>query len=366
MDFLEIKEPTSYDSDDRSDFAIELKEDKDQEGVFIGHASVFNKRDLQDEIVEPGAFKRTLNRKKGKFPLLWQHDKSEPIGMIEAEEDGRGLKVKGTLALGVQRAKDALELLRAKIVTGMSIGFRVVKDNIDPDKGTRNLKEVDLWEVSLVTFPANPAAQVRRVKSVTPFQNLPMASGDIAWDSSAAKKRIREWSDSADGPTAKYKRAFLWYDKEDDQNFGAYKLPYADIIDGDLKAVPRGVYAAAAAIQGARGGVEIPSGDKKAVRGHLDRYYSKLDRTPPWSSMVSIDDQIRSLLDLIEHCDDAHLDDLRSALDTTQTRALEPFDWIKSDESSEPDPTGDDVEDIKSSFSFLDEFIPLEKSDDDE
>ena len=86
----DIKEPTSYESDDRASFAIELKADGDVEGVFTGHASVFNKKDLQDEVVEPGAFKRTLNRKKGKFPLLWQHDKTEPIGMVEAEEDGRG------------------------------------------------------------------------------------------------------------------------------------------------------------------------------------------------------------------------------------------------------------------------------------
>ena len=82
--------------------------------------------------------------------------------------------------------------------------------------------------------------------------------------------------------------------------------------------------------------------------------------------MVSIDDQIRTVVDLIAQCDEKHLDDLRSALDTTQTRALAPFDWIKSDEMNEPDPTGDDVEELKASFSFLDEFIPLEKSDDDE
>ena len=81
--------------------------------------------------------------------------------------------------------------------------------------------------------------------------------------------------------------------------------------------------------------------------------------------MVSIDDQIRTVVDLIEHCDEKHLDDLRSALEATRTRAIAPFDWIKSD-LNEPDPTGDDVEELKASFAFLDSFIPLEKSENDE
>lgn len=357
---LKIKEPTSYESDDRSDFSIVLKEDTETEGIFTGHASVFNKRDLQDEVVEAGAFKRTLKRKKGRFPLLWQHDKSEPIGMVEAEEDERGLRVKGTLALGVQRGKDALELLRARIVTGMSIGFRVVKDSINKDDGSRNLKEIDLWEVSLVTFPANPAAQVRRVKSVTPFQNLPLAESSLGWDSSAAKKRIKEWSESEDGPTTKYRRGFLWYNKDEADEFGAYKLPYADVIDGELKAIPRGVFAAAAAIQGARGGVDIPSADKNAVRGHLDKYYAKLDRSPPWSAMVSLDDQIRSLIEQIEFCDLDRLSDLRDAIGTSQTRAAAPFDWVPDAEPG-PDSDGDSVEEVREAFSFLDAFDTLEK-----
>ena len=362
MDSMEIKEPTCYESGDRPSFAIEIKADGEIEGVFTGHASVFNKKDLQDEVVEPGAFKRTLNRKKGKFPLLWQHDKTEPIGFVEAEEDKRGLKVKGTLALGVSRAKDALELLKAQIVTGMSIGFRVIKDTVNPENGTRNLKEIDLWEVSLVTFPANPAAQVRKVKSVTPYQNLPMADDSLSWDSSAALKRVREWAGAEDGPTTKYKRAFLWYDKADDENFGAYKLPYADVIEGSLKAIPRGVYAAAAALQGARGGVDIPTDDKGAIRNHLDRYYSRLDRTPPWQSSVSLDDQIRSMIEMLQHCEPEHLDDLRSALDANQTRAAAPFDWLTEASENEPDPTGD-VADVKSAFAFLDDFIPLEKNE---
>src|SRR2546428_13225126 len=107
---------------------LELKTEGDTAGTFSGYASTFGKVDLQNEIVEAGAFARSLTKSGGVYPLLWQHDRAEPIGSVTAEERSRGLYIKGKLALGVAKAADAYELLREKIITGLSIGFQVVQD----------------------------------------------------------------------------------------------------------------------------------------------------------------------------------------------------------------------------------------------
>ena len=118
--------------------------------------------------------------------------------------------------------------------------------------------------------------------AVTAFQALPLADRDREWDGAAAEKRVRDWADATDEPNARYRDAHVWYDADNKDNFTAYKLLIADVIDGRLRAVPRGVMAAAGVIQGARGGVDIPRSDVERVKSHLAKYYAKLDDTPPW------------------------------------------------------------------------------------
>jgi hypothetical protein len=118
--------------------------------------------------------------------------------------------------------------------------------------------------------------------SVTAFQDLPLADRDREWDGAAAEKRVRKWADAEDEPDAKYRDAHVWYDKDKKDNFGAYKLLIADIIDGRLIAVPRGVMAAGAVMQGSRGGVDLPKDDIERVKSHLAKYYAKMDETAPW------------------------------------------------------------------------------------
>lgn len=256
----------------------------DEQGIFEGYAAVFNNVDLGGDVIEPGAFKKTL-QENPRMPILWQHNPTEPIGVtLEAYEDGRGLKVKGQLNLETTRGREAYALLKQGALKGLSIGYDSVKEAWEGTK--RILKEIRLWEWSLVTFPMNPLAQVEAVKAVVPYQDLPLADEGRSWDADAAKARVANW---AGGPEkenidwSKYRKAFLWYDAENAENFGAYKLPIADVINGQLMAVPRAIYAAAAAIQGARGGVNIPDSDIPAVKRHLERYYKKLDREPPWA-----------------------------------------------------------------------------------
>jgi hypothetical protein len=118
--------------------------------------------------------------------------------------------------------------------------------------------------------------------AVTTFQDLPLADRDRTWDGDAAEKRVRAWAGAEDEPNEKYRDAHLWYDADKKQNFTAYKLLVADVVDGRLKAVPRGVIAAAAMTDGARGGLDVPDGDRDRIRGHLAKYYSKMGDSPPW------------------------------------------------------------------------------------
>lgn len=142
-----------------------------EDGVFEGFGSVFGNVDAYKEVVAPGAFTESLAAWKaaGRLPpVLWQHRSGEPLGpYLAMEEQPIGLFVRGQLLVDdVQRAKEARALMRAKAVNGLSIGFVTREDSYDRVTGVRTLKKVDLWEVSVVTFPANPAAQISGVKGL--------------------------------------------------------------------------------------------------------------------------------------------------------------------------------------------------------
>lgn len=157
------------------DFCFELKA-LNEDGTFEGYGSVFGVKDSYDEIVAPGAFAESLNQQKssGTLPaMLWQHRSAEPIGVYTSMvEDHLGLKVSGQLALATVRGAEAYALLKMKAISGLSIGFNTREDSFDRVTGIRTLKKVDLWEVSLVTFPANESARVQGVKSIEQIESL--------------------------------------------------------------------------------------------------------------------------------------------------------------------------------------------------
>ncbi|MBM3617643.1 MAG: HK97 family phage prohead protease [Alphaproteobacteria bacterium] len=143
---------------------LELKH-IDDKGNFAGYASVFGVVDNQNDMMLEGAFAATLLDGKHNVKLLWQHNMDEPIGVFTLlREDARGLYVEGRLLLEVQRAKEAHALLKAGAIAGLSIGYVPVRYRIDPLTGVRLLEEVALYEISLVTFPANAEANVHAVK----------------------------------------------------------------------------------------------------------------------------------------------------------------------------------------------------------
>lgn len=136
------------------------------DGTFAGYASVFGVVDSQHDVVRPGAFRASLKSRTQPVRLLWQHQWDQPIGIIESLfEDANGLYIKARLLLDVAQAREAYALMKAGVVRGLSIGYSVKTAKRNPDTGVRELLAVDLWEISLVTLPANEAAQVTVVKS---------------------------------------------------------------------------------------------------------------------------------------------------------------------------------------------------------
>ncbi|WP_147126131.1 HK97 family phage prohead protease [Shimia ponticola] len=128
-----------------------------------GYASLFGKADNGGDVVERGAYAASLDKLKAAgrgVKMLWQHDPTQPIGVWdEVREDETGLFVKGRLLGDVEKAREAAALLSAGAIDGLSIGYRTVKAT-KTNKGQRLLSELELWEVSLVTFPMLPEARV--------------------------------------------------------------------------------------------------------------------------------------------------------------------------------------------------------------
>lgn len=155
----------------KGDFIFSRLEIKslEEDGSFEGYGNTFDLVDYVGDAVAKGAFKRTLKeaKKSGITPkLLWQHDSRQPIGVWkEMEEDDKGLFVKGQLIKEVRQGAEAYALLKAGAIDAMSIGYVPVKWKFDNESGIRTLTDVDLWEISLVTFPANKESRVTGVKS---------------------------------------------------------------------------------------------------------------------------------------------------------------------------------------------------------
>ena len=135
---------------------------------FEGYASYFNNIDSYDDIIERGAFKKTIAENKGRVKVLWQHDAAEPIGIPkEMIEDDNGLYVKAKISM-TDTGKKAMTLIKDGVITEMSIGYDVVKDEFKMmgNRRVRMLKEVRLWEFSPVTFAANDKAKIMKMRSL--------------------------------------------------------------------------------------------------------------------------------------------------------------------------------------------------------
>ena len=262
-------------------------------GIVKGYIATYDVDQGADKFVK-GAFLASLKQHSaaGKTQLPLKDFHGRTIGgfpMESLREDDTGLFGEGEINLDIQQGLEAYALAKQGVYDSFSIGFFPVdSDFID---GIRLIKEAEVLEGSILDTPMNRAAvvtEVKELKGATPFLDLPMAPRGRPWDSGAAKERVRDWTGADDGLDTpeiqrRYRGCFFWYDEESPDVFASYKLPFTDIIDGKQTAVPRGIFAAAAAMQGARGGVDIPEADMAAVRSHIEKYYDKMGLDSPFT-----------------------------------------------------------------------------------
>jgi HK97 family phage prohead protease len=254
-------------------------------GIVKGHIATFD-IDRGFDRFAPGAFLESLEQhRRDNRPIRFKDHHGRTVGGFPIEtalEDEKGLFVVGEINLEVQQGRELFALIKQGVVSDFSIGFTSLEDSME--NGVRVIRKAIVWEGSAVDEPMNPEARITEVKAAVPFQDLPLAAQDRPWDANAAISRVREFTDSTEQPTSKYRQGFVWFDQTAPDQFGSYKLPIADVIDGRLTAVPRGIFAAAAALLGARGGVDIPEGDRPTVIRHIERYYAKMGIDSPFSS----------------------------------------------------------------------------------
>lgn len=172
---------------DYKSLPLQLKAEPGEDGIFEGYASVFGVVDLGMDMVERGAFAKSLGSRRVK--MLWQHETDKPIGVWESiSEDDHGLRVRGKLLPEVDKGREALALLKAGAIDSMSIGYRTVEAESATanGRGVRKLTEIDLFEISLVTFPMLPDAKVTDVKSIATERDFERFLRDAGYSRSEA------------------------------------------------------------------------------------------------------------------------------------------------------------------------------------
>jgi len=252
-------------------FAFEIKE-LSEDGSFSGYGSTYGNVDLDRDVIEKGAFSKSLKRKALKsIKLLWQHDTRQPIGVWKKiYEDDKGLVVEGKLILDVEQGREAYALMKAGAIDSMSAGFMVNPNatEYDSKRKVRIIKEIDLWEVSIVTFPANPKAKIQRVKSVA--KEFEIADKGYIWNQEEAHKRVMGLDD--------YKNSFLYYDEENEKGY----LPVCDVVNGKLTVIPKALFAAAGALIGKE--IDIPDTEKPRIISNVEKYYNKMGMESPFNT----------------------------------------------------------------------------------
>lgn len=242
---------------------------------FKGYASVFNNVDYGRDKILPTAFDKFL-AKGNSINVLWQHDMREPLGIADLNKDSSGLYANAKLPKDDSLVSGrVIPQMKIGAIKEMSIGFMLKDYSFDED-GVRILKEIELFEISLVTKAMNPKALVDSFKSFGANTKLPLGSRDKEWDGTQAEARIREFTKSTEIPSEDYRKYFMYFDSEKPENFGSYKLLFADVVDGKPMIMPRAIFAIAGILNGARGGVDIPAEDRNKITTAVNSLYKRM------------------------------------------------------------------------------------------
>jgi len=282
-------------------------------GRFIEGMASTGSLDETAEIIKPSAFTDGMAKFMEHPILSYIHSWWDPIGkVVDYDIRDEGLWIRARLLdEGTNELADRVwQLIDQEVVRALSVGF-------DPG-GTRDAppgyadEETNVWiweriqlrEIAVTPLPANYEATLAAAKSlglnlslplvgqtkgVVPYQDLPLAPEEREWDAAAARKRLRSWAGGDDIDWAKYRTGFIWFDSENPEVVASYKLPIADVIDGELRAVWRAVAGGMGALMGSRGGVDIPEADADKAYAHLARYYKRFDKEPPEKALTLSD-----------------------------------------------------------------------------
>jgi HK97 family phage prohead protease len=295
-----------------------------EEGVINASVASTSIVDRMGEIIDQDGW--DLKNFKKNPALLWGHNIREekpPIGRVEkiwfeGEGKNKRLMFKAVFDMADNFAAEVWRKFKDGFLNAFSVGFLPV------EREGNTYTKSELLEISAVSVPANPQALVQlrsmgfetleweeladieESKATVPFVSYPPMSEGSGWDGSGAKKRLKDWSGD---DMSKYKKGFAWYDSENPENLGSYKLPHHDIVNGSMQTNWRGVAAAMAALLGARGGVDIPEGERKSVYNHLKNHYKQFDKEVPDFRMIEeqilkgLDEEVEALYewDFIEN-----------------------------------------------------------------
>lgn len=333
----------------------------DEQGIVEHIITVFGVPDkgMPPDVSHPGSFKKTIAERGLQVLVLDQHRADsvmrvlgKPVGIQEVGREGLpseildeypeatgGVQATTQFFLDTPEGLGTFRRIKNGGITEWSYGYDpldVKRDKIKwrgEDLAVRHLKTVKLYEYSPVlwgmaesaTLDAKAAAtedddapsegaEAREdnegkgaeanavgppeTKAVVPFQDLPLADRQRSWDGTAAEQRVREWAGPrADMDWQKYRTAFMWYNADSPELFGSYKLPYADIIDGSLTAVPRAIFTIANPQRGVDA-TDIPDTEKERIKqGQVSRYYAKMKEEfedesiiPPWDKVADKSD----------------------------------------------------------------------------
>ncbi|MFA5395070.1 MAG: HK97 family phage prohead protease [Methanogenium sp.] len=267
---------------------------KSGDRIVVGYASSFDV-DTDNTQITRQALEGAKNDLLTYSTVLFNHDVDRPIGkVIETDVDDVGLLVKVVIS---KEEDEIWKKIEEGIINKFSIKGRAF--DLTPIEGENQIlqiNKIELFEVSLVSVPANKEAYTIShwiaktldiEKGVVPLHSPAKADENMKWDSTSAVNQIRKWASSDKSGDkekidwAKYATAFAWFDSGDKKNFGSYKLPHHDIVDGTFKVVWKGVAAAMAVLNGARGGVDVPDSAKRGIYSHLARHYKQFDKEVP-------------------------------------------------------------------------------------
>ena len=285
------------------------------QGIVETVFAVFGNIDEGDDIMHIGSFTKTFRERGTKVRILDQHNTDSimralgtpmelkelsraelPQQVLDVYPDAAGgAYAKIQFLMNTPEGAGAFERIKAGAVDEWSFGYDAVDSDHEQQNGRRirHLRQVKLYELGPVLWGMNQATTTvsakaaddpssePEVKRVVPYQDIPLLARARRWDATAARRRVRSWAgydpDDEDAMNwSMYRRAHMWYDQDEPEALASYKLPYADVVRGRLMAVPRGIFAVAGVLQGARGGAEMPEADQERLRTLVSRWYARM------------------------------------------------------------------------------------------